>query len=50
MSDDQFAVPRLADIYDDIDGDRSDHCHYVAIAEEFGARSVLNVDPLARQH
>jgi SAM-dependent methyltransferase len=38
-----FAEPRLADIYDPLDPDRSDLDVYAAMAEEFGARSVLDV-------
>lgn len=38
-----FADPRLAAIYDDIDGDRSDLDHYEAIVAELGARSVVDV-------
>jgi SAM-dependent methyltransferase len=43
MPDAHFALPRLAEIYDEIDGDRSDLDHYVAIVGEYGARSVLDV-------
>lgn len=35
--------PRLAAIYDALDADRSDLDVYVSIAEEFGARRVLDV-------
>ena len=38
-----FADPRLADIYDDVDADRRDLVHYVAMVEELAARSVLDV-------
>jgi SAM-dependent methyltransferase len=38
-----FAHPRLAAIYDFIADDRSDLDAYVAIAEELGARSVLDI-------
>jgi SAM-dependent methyltransferase len=38
-----FAHPRLAAIYDFIDDDRSDLDAHVAIAEELGARSVLDI-------
>jgi ubiquinone/menaquinone biosynthesis C-methylase UbiE len=38
-----FADDRLARIYDDIDGDRSDLDHYEAIIEELGARAVLDI-------
>ena len=43
MPDPIFAHPRLAAIYDDLDGDRSDLDHYVAIVGEIGARSVLDI-------
>jgi len=43
MPDQAFANPRLARIYDALDPDRADLEHYVAMAEEFGARSVLDV-------
>ena len=43
MPDDLFAVPRLARIYDAIEGERPDLDHYEAIVDEFGARSVLDV-------
>lgn len=43
MPDAQFAVPRLAAIYDDIDGDRSDLDAYVQLVAEAGARSILDV-------
>jgi len=38
-----FAHPRLARIYDPLDPDRHDLDAYIAMAAEFGARSVLNV-------
>jgi SAM-dependent methyltransferase len=38
-----FSEPRLAEIYDPLDQDRSDLDAYAAMAEEFGARSVLDV-------
>jgi SAM-dependent methyltransferase len=38
-----FSVPRLARIYDGLDADRSDLDAYLAIVEELGARSVLDV-------
>jgi ubiquinone/menaquinone biosynthesis C-methylase UbiE len=38
-----FADDRLARIYDDIDGDRSDLDHYEAIIDELGARAVLDI-------
>jgi SAM-dependent methyltransferase len=43
MPDPQFANPRLAEIYDHLDPDRGDLEHYVALTEEFGARSILDV-------
>ncbi len=41
--DNIFEHPRLAAIYDALDADRSDLDVYVAIAEELGARRVLDV-------
>jgi SAM-dependent methyltransferase len=38
-----FADPRLAAVYDDLDRDRRDLDAYVAMAAEFGARSVLDI-------
>ncbi len=38
-----FADPRLAQVYDPLDPDRSDLEVYRAMAHEFGARSVLDV-------
>ena len=38
-----FAEPRLARIYDAVDDDRSDLDAYLAMADEFGARSVLDI-------
>ncbi len=38
-----FDEPRLAEIYDDLDSDRSDLDVYVSIARELGARSVLDI-------
>jgi SAM-dependent methyltransferase len=43
MADPIFEHPRLAAIYDALDSDRSDLDIYVAIAEELGARRVLDV-------
>jgi SAM-dependent methyltransferase len=43
MADPIFEHPRLASIYDALDPDRSDLDAYVAIAEELGARRVLDV-------
>jgi SAM-dependent methyltransferase len=38
-----FAEPRLAQIYDAVDDDRSDLDAYLAMAAEFGARRVLDI-------
>lgn len=43
MADNIFEHPRLAAVYDPLDPDRSDLDAYLAIAEELGARSVLDV-------
>ena len=43
MSDPIFAELRLAAVYDAFDGDRDDLVQYVALAEEHGARSVLDI-------
>lgn len=44
MSDALFGEPRLAAIYDAVEGERRvDLDHYLAIADEFGARSLLDV-------
>jgi SAM-dependent methyltransferase len=43
VADPIFAEPRLAEIYDPLDPDRSDLDAYVAMVEEFGARSVLDI-------
>ncbi len=43
MPDELFADPRLARIYDDLDGDRDDLDLYAALPAEFGARRVLDV-------
>ena len=43
MPDAIFAEPRLAELYDPLDPDRSDLDAYLAMAGEFGARSVLDV-------
>ena len=43
MPDAAFADPRLAALYDVLDPDRSDLDTYLAIADEVGARSVLDV-------
>ncbi len=41
--DEIFANPRLARIYDQVDGERNDLDAYEAMVHEFGARSVLDV-------
>jgi SAM-dependent methyltransferase len=38
-----FAERRLAEIYDPLDPDRGDLAAYLAVADEFGARSVLDI-------
>jgi SAM-dependent methyltransferase len=43
VNDALFATQRLAEIYDLVEGERGDLDHYLAIAAEFGARSVLDV-------
>jgi SAM-dependent methyltransferase len=43
MPDAIFAEPRLAQIYDAVDDDRSDLDAYLALADEFSARSVLDI-------
>ncbi|MEV2214733.1 class I SAM-dependent methyltransferase [Streptomyces sp. NPDC050997] len=43
MADDCFAHPRLAAIYDPLDPDRGDLDAYLRMAEEFGARQVLDI-------
>jgi SAM-dependent methyltransferase len=43
MPDQIFDEPRLADIYDALDSDRSDLDVYLGIAEELRARSVVDV-------
>jgi SAM-dependent methyltransferase len=43
MADALFEEPRLAQVYDPLDLDRGDLVAYLAIAEEFGARSVLDI-------
>lgn len=42
MPDRIFADPRLATIYDDIDGHRGDREHYEAILDQLGVHSVLD--------
>lgn len=43
MADEGFTHPRLAAIYDPLDPDRSDLDLYLALAERFGARRVLDI-------
>lgn len=43
MPDPIFDDPRLAQVYDPLDPDRSDLDVYAAIVDEFGARSVLDI-------
>ncbi|WKN12823.1 class I SAM-dependent methyltransferase [Streptomyces sp. JUS-F4] len=43
MADEMFMDPRLAALYDALDPDRGDLDSYVRIAEEFGARRVLDI-------
>jgi len=43
MADECFGHPRLAEIYDPLDPDRGDLDAYVRMAEEFGARRVLDI-------
>jgi ubiquinone/menaquinone biosynthesis C-methylase UbiE len=38
-----FDEPRLAEVYDDLDPDRSDLRAYLSIARELGARSVVDI-------
>ena len=43
MADAHFEEPRLAEIYDALDPDRSDLDAYIALAAEFGVRAVLDI-------
>ena len=43
MADDVFEHPRLVAIYDALDPDRSDLDAYAVIADEIGARRVLDI-------
>ncbi|MFB7997047.1 class I SAM-dependent methyltransferase [Streptomyces sp. NPDC056002] len=43
MADEVFRHPRLAAVYDALDPDRSDLDAYVGMAQEFGARRVLDI-------
>ena len=42
-ADDIFEHPRLAEIYDALDPDRSDLDVYFSIAKQLGAQSVLDI-------
>ncbi|MFJ5924437.1 class I SAM-dependent methyltransferase [Kitasatospora sp. NPDC092948] len=43
MADECFTDPRLAALYDPLDPDRSDLLPYLALVDELGARSVLDL-------
>jgi len=43
VADAHFEVPRLAELYDPLDPDRSDLDAYARLAAEFGARTVLDI-------
>ncbi|WP_257138414.1 class I SAM-dependent methyltransferase [Streptomyces sp. rh34] len=43
MADEIFVHPRLAALYDPLEPDRGDLAPYVRLAEEFGARRVLDI-------
>lgn len=43
MADAIFEDPRLAQIYDALDGDRTDLEAYLDLADEFDAHSVLDI-------
>jgi ubiquinone/menaquinone biosynthesis C-methylase UbiE len=43
VADAIFEEPKLAEIYDSIDGDRSDLAAYVALVEQLSARSILDL-------
>ncbi|MYS93577.1 MULTISPECIES: class I SAM-dependent methyltransferase [Streptomyces] len=43
MADECFRHPRLAAVYDPLDPDRADLAAYLRMAEEFGARRVLDI-------
>lgn len=51
MADALFEVPRLARIYDTIDGLRDDLDHYETIVEELGANTVRDApDRPGKEH
>jgi SAM-dependent methyltransferase len=43
VADSQFEIPRLAELYDPLHPDRADLDVYLALADELGARSVLDI-------
>src|SRR5215471_12443271 len=43
VADALFEVPRLAELYDPLDPDRSDLDAYAALTDEFGASTVLDI-------
>ena len=43
MADAHFEVPRLVELYDPLDPDRPDLDAYAALADELGARTVLDI-------
>jgi SAM-dependent methyltransferase len=43
VANENYLDPRLAAVYDALDPDRSDLLAYLALAHEFGARSVLDI-------
>lgn len=43
MLDAHYGVPRLAEIYDALDPDRSDLDAYIAMVEEFGVETLLDI-------
>ena len=43
MTDQEFANPRLASLYDRFDAERVDLQHYASMVEEFNAQSVLDI-------
>jgi ribosomal protein L11 methylase PrmA len=43
MSDEIFGHPRLAEIHDPLDSDRSDLDPHIGVVQEFNARRVLDI-------
>ena len=43
VADPIFEAPRLAEVYDPLDPDRTDLDAYLAMVDEFGARDVLDI-------